>query len=117
MTGIFIRILPLLCLLVGIGLDRTPNDWTLCVCMLAIGCFTFTTAIEVCADPAAFILGSSFVILISAWSYIQPAILNDRKLPIWMIFLPQLRHACAMVPIDGKWVVDMLRDVFRANVK
>ena len=115
MTGTFIRIMPLVSLLVAIGLDKTPNDWTLCVCMLAIACFTFTTAVEACADPGALLLGSFFVVLITAWSCVQPGILNDHKLPMWLIFLSQLRGACAMVPVDGKWVVDALRDVFRAS--
>ncbi len=97
--------------------DRTPDDQTSSICMLAIGCFTFTTALEIYADPNALRLCSFLIVLITAWSKIQPSILNNRNLPVWLLFLPHLRAACLMAPVNGQWVVGALRDAFSGGFR
>ena len=96
--------LPLVYFFAGFTLDTTPDDGTYSVCMLAIGCLTCTMALEIHAEPNALLLGTFFIVLITLWSQIQPAVLNHRMLAVWLLFLPRLRDVCVMTPVDGQWV-------------
>lgn len=108
--------MPLLSFFIGFALNDAADDKTFRVCTLAIGIFTFMTAIEMNAEPRAYALGAFFVVLIKIYSIKKPAILNDCNLPVWLLFLPHLRNLCAMVPVDGRWSTDAMRDMFHARL-
>ena len=93
--------------------DKAPDDHTCWLCTFAIGCFTFTTALELNADPSGLGVGAFFVVLVTLWSKFQPSILNSHKLAIWLLFLPHLREACIRSPVNGSWVASTLRNAFR----
>jgi hypothetical protein len=112
-AGTFLRLLPLVYFLAGFALDRTPDDNTYTTCMLAIGCLSFETALEIHAEPSALMLGAFFIVLITAWSKFQPSVLNDHKLAVWLLFLPRLRDLCTMVSVGGRWTADAMRDGLR----
>ena len=93
--------------------DKTRDDHTCWLCTFAIGCFTFTTALELNADPGGLKVGAFFVVLVTLWSKLQPSILNSHAFVIWLLFLPHLREACIRSPVNGGWITSTLSNVFR----
>jgi len=107
--------MPLLYFFAGFALDHTPDDSTFSVCMMAIGCLSCSLALGIHADPHALALGAFFIVLISAWSKVQPSILNNRMLAVWLLFLPHLRDVCTRVTVDGRWVENAMANGFRGR--
>lgn len=94
-------------------LDKVPDDQTSWLCTFAIGSFSCTTVLELNADPSGLGIGVCVIVLITLWSKIQPSILNNHKLAIWLLFLPHLREACVRSPVNGSWITNTLRNMFR----
>ena len=110
------RAVPLVYFVIWFCLDKTPNDWSVSVCMFAISCSTFSTALEIYANPVGLKTCAVFVILITAGSMLKPEILNNNKLAMWLLFLPHLREASIQTPVNWRLVADIQRSVFRGVV-